>query len=45
MTSWITFAEILLKPLQTGNTAAEAGYRSFFVPSPHFEILAVDKGI
>ena len=34
-----------MKPLQTGNTETEAGYRSFFVPSPHFEILPVDQKI
>ena len=45
VTSWITFAEALVKPTQTGNAVAEAGYRAFFVPSTHFEILHVDKGI
>lgn len=45
VTSWITFAEVLIKPLQNGDALAESGYRSFFVPSSHFEILSVDQGI
>ena len=45
VTSWITFAEVLVKPVQTNNTAAEAAYRAFFLPSINFEILPVDKGI
>ena len=45
MTSWITFAEALVKPLQTGNTVEEAGYRAFFVPSSNFEIRPVDQAI
>lgn len=45
VTSWISFAEALIRPLQTGNTVEEAGYRAFFVPSAHFEILPVDGHI
>jgi len=45
VTSWITFAEVLAKPLQHGDALAEAGYREFFLPSPHFEILAVDQRV
>jgi len=45
VTSWITFAEVLVKPLQTGNSVEEKGYRAFFQPSPHFEIVPVDQAI
>ena len=45
VTSWITFAEIMVKPLQYEDTIAEAGYRSFFIPSKHFQILPVDQDI
>ncbi len=45
MTRWITLAEALVKPIQTGSTVAEAVYRSSFVPSPHFEMLPVDQVI
>lgn len=44
-TSWITLAEVLIRPLQTGDALAEAGYRAFFSPSGQFEILPVDHGI
>lgn len=45
VTSWITFAEVLMKPLQTGDGTVEAGYRTLFVPSARFEILPVDRDI
>jgi len=45
VTSWITFAEVLVKPLQTGNTVEEAGNRAFFAPCIHFEIRPVDQAI
>lgn len=45
VTSWITFAEVIVKALQNGDKAAEAGYRDLFVPSTRFEILPVDKAI
>jgi hypothetical protein len=36
VTSWITFAEVLMGPPQTRDAAIEAGYRGLFVPSPCF---------
>jgi predicted nucleic acid-binding protein len=45
VTSWITFAEVLIKPLQHGDAVTEAGYRGFFTPSTYFEIVPVDQGI
>ena len=45
VTSWITLAEVLVKPLQTGDVLAEAGYRGFFTTSAHFEILPLDRPI
>jgi predicted nucleic acid-binding protein len=45
VTSWITFAEVLVKPLLNGDTGEEAGYRAFFVSSTNFEILHVNQGI
>jgi len=45
VTSWITFGEVLTKPLQKRDAAIEGGYRNLFRPSAYFEILAVDQGI
>jgi predicted nucleic acid-binding protein len=45
VTSWITFAEGPMQPLQKGDVELEAGYRGLFVPSARFEILPVDKRI
>ena len=45
VTSWITLAEALIKPLQNGDKLIETGYREFFTPSSHFEILPVDQSI
>lgn len=45
VTSWITFAEALTKPLQCGDATLELGYRGLFRPSARFEILAVDHEI
>jgi predicted nucleic acid-binding protein len=45
VTSWVTLAEVLVKPLQGGDALSEAGYRGFFVPSTHFEIFPVDQAI
>lgn len=45
VTSWITFAEVLVKPLKLGDTFLEMGYRRLFAPTTHFEILNVDQDI
>jgi len=45
VTSWLTLAEVLIKPLQSSNTVLETIYRQFLTPSAHFEILAADRGI
>jgi predicted nucleic acid-binding protein len=45
VTSWITFAEVLIRPLQVRDAALESTYRQFFMPSTAFEILRVDQGI
>jgi len=45
VTSWITFAEVLVHPLQIGDTTLVNTYRQFFKASPVFEILRVDDTI
>lgn len=45
VTSWITFAEVLIKPLKAGDKSIVAGYRGLFRPSIYFEILPVDQDI
>jgi predicted nucleic acid-binding protein len=45
VTSWITFAEVLVHPLQIGDTTLANTYRQFFKASPVFEILRVDDTI
>lgn len=45
VTSWITFAEVLVRPIQQGDTLIESGYRGLFVPSAQFEILPIDQHI
>jgi predicted nucleic acid-binding protein len=45
VTSWITLAEVLVKPLQINDVLLVTTHRQFFTPSTHFEILPVDRGI
>lgn len=45
VTSWITLAEVLVKPLSSGNTKLEHIYRRFLVPPVNFEIVPVDRMI
>ena len=45
VTSWITLAEVLIKPLQAGDTLTASGYRAFFSPSIYFEIVPVDQDV
>jgi predicted nucleic acid-binding protein len=44
VTSWITYAEVLGRPMQIGDVTLETTYRQFFSASPVFEILRVDQG-
>ncbi len=45
ITSWITLAEVLIKPLQLGDAILELTYRQLLVPSVHLEILPVDQSV
>ena len=45
VTSWITFAEVLVRPMQIGDALLENTYRQFFKASHVFEILHVDKAM
>jgi len=45
VTSWITLAEVLVKPLQLNDALLQTTYRQFFTPSAHLELLPVDQGI
>jgi predicted nucleic acid-binding protein len=44
-TSEITLAEILVKPLERGDTDLADGYEKMIVPGPHFEVLPVRRDI
>ena len=45
MTSEITLAEILVKPLETGATDLAAGYEKIISPTERFEVLPVSREI
>lgn len=45
VTSWITLAEVLIRPLQMGDSTLISTYRQFLAPSPALEILRVDSGV
>lgn len=45
VTSWITLAEVLIKPMQIVDAILEKTYRQFLSPAPHFQLLPVDRSI
>jgi predicted nucleic acid-binding protein len=45
MTSEITLAELLVKPLETGATDLAAGYEKIIAPTERFEVLPVSREI
>lgn len=45
VTSWLSLAEVLIKPLQTQDMILEKAYRQFLSPAPHFQLLPVDRNI
>lgn len=45
VTSWITLAEVLIKPLQIHDQILETTYRQFLYPTAQMKILSVDQKI
>jgi predicted nucleic acid-binding protein len=45
VTSWITLAEVLVKPIQSGDDRLEAYYRQVISASDNFSVVAVDEEI
>ena len=39
VSSWVTFAEVIIHPVRLGDSILETTYRQLFQPSPVFEIL------
>jgi predicted nucleic acid-binding protein len=44
-TSWITLAEVLVKPLHLGDAILESAYRAFLTPSPVVRLIPVDADV
>jgi predicted nucleic acid-binding protein len=45
VTSWITLSEVLVKPMQSGDTRLEAYYRQLIQPSTVCSVIPVAEGI
>lgn len=45
VTSEITIAEVLVKPIQLGDSALIAGYHEMMTPDSHFEVMPIRRDI
>jgi predicted nucleic acid-binding protein len=45
VTSWITYAEVLVRPMRLGDSVLVVAYQQFFQASPVLEIMRVDQRI
>ena len=45
VTSWITLAEVLIRPISQGDAQLESYYRQLVQPSAFFRVIAVDESI
>lgn len=45
VTSEITIAEVLVKPIQLGDSALIAGYQEMMTPDSHFEVMPIRRDI
>jgi predicted nucleic acid-binding protein len=45
VTSEITIAEVLVKPMQLGDSAFITAYQEMIAPSPHFDVLPIRRDI